>query len=130
MLPPLWFNDLTDMSNSYEQPADAHRAPELWTTSALWLKIRKLLSLQVSTVRSVQQNLKELHELSFDEGDHLEGADTQLSNLQDRLEQEVIKPTASITNLVSLDTIATCMSTHSLDVYLGRTSRLQTRASS
>jgi hypothetical protein len=76
----------------YENPADGSRAPELWINAALRLRIQKLLSLQVATLRSIQGSLKEL---SLEDFEYLREATSQLSRIPDLLKEELINPTTN-----------------------------------
>lgn len=82
----------------YENPADESRAPELWINSSLWLKVEKLMSVQIATVTSLQEYMKEL---ALDERDFFRDSTERLRRMQDLLDEELAKPTTALTDLVS-----------------------------
>jgi hypothetical protein len=82
----------------YEDPADESMAPELWRNSSLWLKVEKLLSVQVANVVTLQEYLKEI---ALDEHDFFKDGGDRLKRVQDLIDEELIKPTTSLTDLVS-----------------------------
>jgi hypothetical protein len=83
----------------YENPADESMAPELWRNSSLWLKVEKLLSVQIATVTTVQEYLKEI---ALDEHDFFKDAGDRLKRVQNLITEELVKPTSSLTDLVSI----------------------------
>lgn len=82
----------------YENPADEARAPELWSNSSLWLKVEKLLSLQISAVNNFKEYLKEV---AMDERDFFRESPEQFKRLQTLIDEELIKPTTNLTDLVT-----------------------------
>lgn len=86
----------------YENPADESRAPELWTNSSLWLKLEKLISLQVSAVSDLQLQMKELGDTEENPKEEwFKNTPLDLQRVANLLEEELIKPTANLSDLVS-----------------------------
>lgn len=89
----------------YENPADESRAPELWTNSSLWLKLEKLISLHVSAVSDLQLQMKELSEMGVEENpkeEWFKNTPLDLGRVAQLIAEELIKPTANLSDLVSL----------------------------
>lgn len=85
----------------YEYPADESRAPELWMNSALWLKIEKLISLQISTIGEIQNNMRELaDDLDPHEG-WLNHTPNEFKSIETMVQEQLVKPTANLSDLVS-----------------------------
>jgi len=85
----------------YENPADESRAPELWTNSALWLKVEKLISLQISTIGEVQNNLTELADDVDPHEEWLHHTPDEFRNVETMVQEQLVKPTANLSDLVS-----------------------------
>ncbi len=85
----------------YEQPADESRAPELWTNSSLWLKVEKLIWIHSDVVKEVQVHLKDLTADSEDEGGKwIESAKGDFDRLASLVQEDLVKPTANLADLV------------------------------
>jgi Mg2+ and Co2+ transporter CorA len=84
----------------YENPADESRAPELWTNSSLWLKIEKLIALQTGVVSDVQLQMKDLADTE-EKGVWFKNTPKDLNRISDLIQEELIKPTAALSDLVS-----------------------------
>jgi hypothetical protein len=86
----------------YENPADESRAPELWTNSSLWLKLEKLISLQNSAVEDVQLQMRDLADTEENpKVEWFKNTPSDLKRVADLLQEELIKPTANLSDLVS-----------------------------
>ena len=82
----------------YEGPADESRAPELWTNSAMWLKVERLVAVHLSSIKEMQLNLREL---SGDPGDTwLDGATDDLKKLAELVQDDLTKPTTALADLM------------------------------
>jgi hypothetical protein len=86
----------------YENPADESRAPELWLNSALWLKVEKLLSVQAASLTKFQEYIREL---AMDDKEFFREVPGQLRSIQSLVDEELIRPTTNLTDLVSSTTI-------------------------
>jgi hypothetical protein len=88
----------------YENPADESRAPELWTNSSLWLKIEKLMSLQLAAIGDLQVQMRELAEsLNDDDGgkeEWFKNTPRDIGRIAGLIDEELIKPTANLSDLV------------------------------
>jgi hypothetical protein len=87
----------------YENPADESRAPELWTNSSQWLKLEKLISMQMSAVTETQLQMRELADTEENpKEDWFKNTPGDLRRVADLLQEELIKPTANLSDLVSI----------------------------
>lgn len=90
----------------YENPADESRAPELWTNSSLWLKIEKLMSLQLAAIGDLQVQMRDLAESpNEDDGgkeEWFKNTPRDIGRIAGLIDEELIKPTANLSDLVSL----------------------------
>lgn len=86
----------------YEHPADESRAPELWNNSALWLKVEKLISLQISTIGEVQNNMKELADDVEPHEEWLHHTPDEFRSVETMVQEQLVKPTANLSDLASL----------------------------
>lgn len=84
----------------FEQPADETRAPELWSTSATWLKFEKLMYGHQDAAKDLRRALASLDGDLADEDSWLPEADTDLSRLSTQVEEDLVKRTASLSDLV------------------------------
>lgn len=84
----------------YEQPADETRAPELWTSSALWLKYDKLLYFHQEcfedAYNSLQRSLFKGHPsyLPFP------GIEKNFKRLNNTLQDDLVKATQNLSDLM------------------------------
>ena len=85
----------------YENPADESRAPELWINSALWLKVEKLISLQISTIGEVQNNLTELADDVDPHEEWLHHTPDEFRSVETMVQEQLVKTTANLSDLVS-----------------------------
>ncbi len=85
----------------YEQPADESRAPELWTNSSVWLKVEKLMFLHVDVMKDMMSSLGELTENDETESNWLADSPSDFERLSNLLQEDLVKPTASLADLVS-----------------------------
>lgn len=86
----------------YENPADESRAPELWTNSALWLKVEKLISLQLGTIGEVQNNMKELADDVVPHEEWLHHTPDEFRSVETMVQEQLVKPTANLSDLVDI----------------------------
>ena len=84
----------------YEEPADESRAPELWTNSSIWLKVERLMLTHVDVIRQCQLNLRELSDDSTVGDVWLEAAPGDFERLNDRVQEDLVKPTANLADLM------------------------------
>ena len=85
----------------YENPADESRAPELWSNSALWLKLEQLISLHTVTIQDLQQQMRDLSECEeFIKDDWFKDAPKDLDRIAELFDQEMVKPTANLSDLL------------------------------
>ena len=85
----------------YESPADESRAPELWTNSALWLKVEKLISLHMSTIGEIQNNMRELADDVEPHEGWLHHTPEEFKSVETMVQEQLVKPTANLSDLVS-----------------------------
>lgn len=83
----------------YENPADESRAPELWQNQNLWLKVEKLLYVQMEAVNTLRQYMKDL---SMDERDFFHDSPDGFKRVETLIDEELSKPTASLNDLVCI----------------------------
>jgi hypothetical protein len=91
-------NARTQEDRIYENPADESRAPELWSNSNIWLKVEKLLSFQLSAVNNFKEYLKEI---ATDDREFFHESPEQFNRVQTLIEEDLLKPTANLNDLVS-----------------------------
>lgn len=84
----------------YEEPADETRAPELWTNSSMWLKLERIISIHSSVVKETQSHLRELTGELVVEDDWLETGTGDMERLSNMVQEELVKPTASLADLM------------------------------
>ena len=85
----------------YENPADESRAPELWSNSAMWLKLEQLISLHTVTVKDLQQQMRDLSECEeFIKTDWFRDTPADLERIAELFDQEMVKPTANLSDLL------------------------------
>ena len=85
----------------YEFPADESRADEIWFNSSNWLKTERLVLEHSNILKEVQLNLRELiDEGSTGETPWLEASTPDFERLQSRVDEELVKPTASLSDLM------------------------------
>lgn len=84
----------------YEEPADETRAPELWTNSSMWLKLERLISIHSAVVKETQSHLRDLAGELVVEGDWLETGTGDMERLSNMVQEELVKPTASLADLM------------------------------
>ncbi|KAK4990382.1 hypothetical protein LTR50_002556 [Elasticomyces elasticus] len=84
----------------YENPADESRAPELWTNSSHWLKAEKLMWIHIDVIKESQGYLTELADIEGPQEEWLAGPSTQLQKLSNNIQEDLVKPTASLTDLL------------------------------
>jgi Mg2+ and Co2+ transporter CorA len=85
----------------YENPADESRAPELWSNSAMWLKLEKLISLHTVTVNDLQQQMRDLSESEeFIKEDWFKDTPADLERIAKLFDEEMVKPTANLSDLL------------------------------
>lgn len=84
----------------YEVPADETRAPELWTNSSMWLKLERLISIHSAVVKETQSHLRELTGELVVEDDWLETGTSDMERLSNMVQEELVKPTASLADLM------------------------------
>ena len=98
----------------YEYPADESRAPELWSNSSLWLKVEKLISLQISTIGEIQNNMRELaDDLEPHEG-WLNHTPSEFKSVETMVQEQLVKPTANLSDLVSFTDSSSCCNIENL----------------
>ncbi|KAF2115493.1 hypothetical protein BDV96DRAFT_81257 [Lophiotrema nucula] len=85
----------------YENPADESRAPELWTNSALWLKVERLMYIHSDIVKEMRNHLKEVIDGDPREDEHwLVSSSEELEKLTTQFQEGVVKPTANLSDLM------------------------------
>jgi hypothetical protein len=85
----------------YDSPADESRAPELWTTSSLWLKLEKLMYIHIEIVREMRSHLEEMTGLEEDEiKKWFETTLDEFEKLSNVIQEDLVKPTTSLSDLV------------------------------
>jgi Mg2+ and Co2+ transporter CorA len=85
----------------YENPADESRAPELWSNSAMWLKLEQLITLHTVTVKDLQQQMRDLSDCEeFIKDDWVRDTPADLERIADQFDQEMVKPTANLSDLL------------------------------
>jgi len=100
----------------YEQPADESRASELWMNSAFWNRYEKLMFYHVDTMNDMGKYLRELVDVAGESGSEtwgggnagvgekgawLEGLPEDFEKLGKLIQDDLVKPTASLSELVS-----------------------------
>lgn len=92
----------------YESPADESRAPELWTNSNQWLKTEKLMFIHVDIVKEMKTYLKDLEDGDEDEEpeEWLPSTGDDFERLTNLLSEDLVKPTANLSDLVKEDLIS------------------------
>ena len=100
----------------YEQPADESRAPELWRNSAFWNRYEKLMFYHMDTMNDMRRYLGEFVDVAGDSGSEtggggnagigekgawLEGLPEDFEKLGKLIQDDLVKPTASLSELVS-----------------------------
>jgi hypothetical protein len=73
----------------------------LWTNSALWLKIEKLISLQRSTIGEIQNNMRELADDLEPREEWLHHTPNEFKSVETMVQEQLVKPTANLSDLVS-----------------------------
>src|SRR5690242_12466994 len=84
----------------YDNPADESRDQELWSNSALWLKVERLIWKHRDMVDDMRNYL---HELALgDPGDEewLGSTPTELERLTNQCERDMINPTKELADLM------------------------------
>lgn len=84
----------------FEQPADESRAPELWSTSAMWLKFEKLMYGHQDAAADLRRALASLDGDLTDEASWLPEASTDLARVGTQIEEDLVKRTANLADLV------------------------------
>ena len=82
----------------YENPADESRAPELWQNQNLWLKVEKLLYVQMESFNTFRQFMRDIS--TQDEREFFRDAPDRFNRIEKLVDEELIKPTASLSDLV------------------------------
>ena len=107
----------------YEQPADESRAPDLWRNSAFWNRYEKLMFYHVDTMNDMRRYLGEFADGVGDSGSDagesgiaggaiglvgvaekgvwLEEIPAEFDKLGNLIQEDLVKPTASLSELVS-----------------------------
>lgn len=85
----------------YEHPADESRAPELWRNQAKWLVYEKLMYGHVDAITDLQKFLVELDGDTSDEGQWLVDAPKDFKRLEKLIEEDLVKRTNNLSELVS-----------------------------
>jgi len=100
----------------YEQPADESRAPELWRNSAFWNRYEKLMFYHMDTMNDMRRYLGEFVDVAGDSGSEtggggnagvgekgawLEEIPADFEKLGNLIQEDLVKPTASLSELVS-----------------------------
>jgi hypothetical protein len=106
------WEDLLELSNThvtiledkvYSAPDDETRASELWTNNYLWLKVEKLVGLHWDNIKQIRENLLSL--TSSESPDTLrswlEGTQNDWQRLSNIVQEDLVKPTANLADLVS-----------------------------
>ena len=85
----------------YEFPADESRADEIWRNSNNWLKTERTMFVHTDILKEVQVNLKEMAEdPSANDSPWLESNTAELQRLSTRIQEDLVKPTASLSDLM------------------------------
>ena len=90
----------------YEFPADESRADEIWFNSSNWLKTERLVFEHSNILKEVQLNLRELMDdnstadNSTAETPWLEASTNDFERLQSRVDEDLVKPTNSLSDLM------------------------------
>ncbi|KAI2001721.1 hypothetical protein LOZ39_005434 [Ophidiomyces ophidiicola] len=84
----------------YEQPADETRAPELWTNSKLWLKMEKLMFLQVDIIKELKIRLRELTDDMERDDPWLGSTSGDFDRIANLITEDLVKPTKNLISLV------------------------------
>ena len=94
----------------YEQPADESRAPELWRNSANWLQYKKLMIYHKDTMNEMRRYLAELPDVDVgDGGKWLDELPSDFDRLEDLMQEDLVKPTANLSELVRILTTTSRM---------------------
>ena len=106
------WEELLELSNThvtileekvYGSPDDETRANELWKNTYSWLKVEKLVGLHWDSIRQIRENLFGL--TSSESPDTmqswLEGTDNDWQRLSNIVQEDLVKPTANLADLVS-----------------------------
>jgi Mg2+ and Co2+ transporter CorA len=96
----------------YENPADETRAPELWSNSSVWLKIEKLLSMQISSLTRLKSYMQLI---ALDDREFFENPMEQLKRLGLLVDEELVRPTANLSDMM-YKSVDIRDSKHSLDL--------------
>lgn len=84
----------------YDNPADESRAPELWTNQSLWLKVEKLVSLQVSVLQEIQNNVKEMSDEDQPHDEWFKHSPEEMKGIETMVQEQLVKPTANLSDLM------------------------------
>lgn len=85
----------------YDNPADESRDQELWSNSALWLKMERLLWKHRDMVDDMQNYLHELASGDPKEGEEwLGNTPSELERLTSQCERDIINPTKELADLM------------------------------
>ncbi len=101
------WEDFLDVCNTHvsiledkicEGPADESRAPELWTNSSMWLKVERLVAINLALVKEMQTNLREMTGIAEDKW--LEASNPDMEKLTALVQDNLVKPTANLADLM------------------------------
>ena len=85
----------------YEFPADESRADEIWSDSSSWLKAERALFAHQDTLNQLQASLEEMaDDPSSSENTWLETNQADFQRLSTRLEEDLVKPTSNLSDLM------------------------------
>lgn len=84
----------------YDSPADESRAPELWSNSSTWLKVERLLYIHQDIVKTITASLNDISEDEESKASWLDGVSEEYNKLLNLLEEDLIKPTNNLSDLM------------------------------
>lgn len=84
----------------YDNPADESRDQELWSNSALWLKVERLIWKHRDMVDDMRNYLRELASGDPGEGEWLGSTPAELERLTSQCERDIINPTKELADLM------------------------------
>lgn len=84
----------------YDSPADESRAPELWTNSSLWLKVEKLITIHMDTVKEMQAQLEDLDDTLLEHEEWIRNMPAEFEKIANNVQEDLVKPTANLNDLM------------------------------
>lgn len=84
----------------YDNPADESRAPELWTNSAAWLKVDKIMYIHQDLIKEMQGHMKELEDMEDPQEEWLSTTPAEFDKLSHSVQEDLVQPTTNLSDLM------------------------------